>query len=337
MTTTLSADAILEIGQSFWKAKALMSAVELDLFTMLASDGPLEIDAICERAGLHMRGARDFLDSLVALGLLQRDEEHRYANTCESDLFLDRRKATYSGGFLEMCNDRLYPAWTGLTSALRTGKSVHAADPGDFSRRVYSDDSSRKVFLGGMTGGARPVARAIAERFPWSPFRTVVDIGCAEGCFLAEIAKQHQHIQGVGFDLPVVAASFAAFVGESGLADRLSFHPGDFRIDPFPIADVIVFGRVLHNWDVDTRHILLAKARAALRPGGRVLVYERLIDDERRRNATALLSSLNMLVVTPDGSEFTGSECAEWMRAAGFRDAYVEPLVAAHGMVVGIA
>ena len=94
---------------------------------------------------------------------------------------------------------------------------------------------------------------------------------------------------------------------------------------------------LLHNWDVDTRHVLLAKARAALRPGGRVLVYERLIDDDRRRNATALLSSLNMLVVTPDGSEFSGTECAEWMRGAGFRDVYIEPLVAAHGMVVGIA
>lgn len=335
--TTLSADPILEIGQSFWKAKALMSAVELDLFTVLASDGPLGVDAICQRAGLHARGARDFLDALVALGLLQRDEEHRYANTCETDCYLDRRKPTYSGGFLEMCNDRLYPAWTGLTTALRTGQSVHGGAPGDFNQRVYTDDTSRRVFLGGMTGGARPAARAIADKFPWSQCRTVVDIGCAEGCFLAEIAKQHQHIEGVGFDLPVIAASFAAFVAASGLTDRVSFHAGDFRIDPFPIADVIVFGRVLHNWNIDTRHILLAKARAALRPGGRVLVYERLIDDDRRRNATALLSSLNMLVVTPDGSEFTGTECAEWMHATGFRDVYIEPLVAAHGMVVGIA
>ena len=337
MTTTLSADPILEIGQSFWKAKALMSAVELDLFTVLASEGPLGVDAICQRAGLHARGARDFLDALVALGLLQRDDAYRYANTRETDCFLDRRKPTYSGGFLEMCNDRLYPAWTALTTALRTGKSVHGADPIDFNQRVYTDASSRRGFLGGMTGGARPVARAIARQFPWSECRTVVDVGCAEGCFLAEIAKQHQHIEGIGFDLPIIAEPFAAFVNASGLSNRLSFHAGDFRNDPFPVADVIVFGRVLHNWDLDTRHLLLAKARAALRPGGRVLVYERLIDDERRRNATALLSSLNMLVVTPDGSEFTGSECAEWMHAAGFRDVYVEALVAAHGMVVGIS
>ena len=337
MSHAISSDAILEIGQSFWKAKALLSAVELDLFTVLAREGPLEIDAICRRVGLHDRGARDFLDSLVALALLQRDELHRYANTIETDLFLDRDKPTYSGGFLEMCNERLYPAWSRLTAALQTGLSVHEEDreSGDFYQRLYSNRTSREVFLGGMTGGVRAVARAIAAQFAWREHRSVVDVGCAEGCLLVEIAQAHPHIQGRGFDLAPVAPSFDRFVTANAVGDRVTFQAGDFRVDPVPAADVIVFGRVLHNWNLATKRQLLARAWAALPPGGRVVVYERLIDDERRTNATALLASLNMLVVTPEGFDFTGGECSQWMRDAGFRETRVEPLVASHGMVIG--
>jgi SAM-dependent methyltransferase len=336
MVPTLSPDAIFDIGCSFWKAKALLSAVELDLFTVLASDGPLDVPSIRNRVGLHERGALDFLDALVALGLLHRDERQRYANSAEADLFLDRRKPTYTGGFLEMCNERLYPAWGRLTQALQTGHSVHDGEsPTDWYGRVYASDESRDVFLAGMTGGARPAARRIASQFPWRDVRTVLDVGCAEGCLLTEIVRAHPHVHGVGFDLPPVASSFDRFTRANGVADRVRFQPGDFRADAFPPADVIVFGRVLHNWDLATRKYLLAKAFEALPAGGRVLVYERLIDDDRNTNATALLASLNMLVVTPDGGEFTGRDCALWMREAGFLDPRVEPLAAFHAMVVG--
>jgi SAM-dependent methyltransferase len=336
MTTSLSADAIFDIGCSFWKAKVLLSAVELDLFTVLASQGPLDIAVIRNRIGLHERGAQDFLDALAALGLLVRDDQRRYANSAEADAFLDRAKATYCGGFLEMCNANLYPAWAGLTQALQTGQSVRSGDHStEWYARLYANDDSRDVFLAGMTGGARPAARAIARQFPWGHHRVVLDVGCAEGCLVTEIVQAHPHLHAIGFDLAPVASSFDRLTAAHGVSDRVAFQPGDFRVDTFPGADVIVFGRVLHNWGLATREFLLAKAFAALPPGGRVLVYERLIDDERKTNATALLASLNMRIVTPEGGDFTGQECVSWMLAAGFRDPFVEPLVASHAMVVG--
>jgi SAM-dependent methyltransferase len=336
---TPSLDRILEIGQSFWRAKALMSAVELDLFTHLAEAGPLDLTAVRARTDLHARGARDFLDALVALGLLDRDRDGRYTNTPESERYLDRRKPTYQGGYIEMCSRRLYPAWLDLTKALRSGQSVHHADVAepDFYRRVYGTADGRKVFLSGMTGTTRAVAAAMLERFPFEQFGNVLDVGCAEGCLLVEIAKRHAHIRGVGFDLPAVKSSFDVFVREAGVHDRVTFQPGDFRDGRFPHADVVVFGRVLHNWNLEDKRTLLRKAHDALRPGGRIIVYERLIDDERRHNATALLASLNMLVVTAEGFDFTGADCAGWMRDAGFRDMVVEPLAASHAMVVGTA
>jgi cyclopropane fatty-acyl-phospholipid synthase-like methyltransferase len=334
--TTLSPDRILEIGESFRSSKTLLSAVELGVFTILAADGPLGEEALSQRVGVHPRGARDFLDALVALHLLERGADHKYANTLEADRFLDRRKPTYSGGFLELCNARLYPAWAELTAVLQTGRSVNddEAYPDGHYSRLYSEPSDRETFLGAMTAGARPVAQAIAATFPWRDHHTVLDIGCAEGCLLVEVAKAHPHINGCGFDLPAVRPSFERYVQLSGVASSLAFQAGDFRVDVLPRADVIVLGRVLHNWDLDTKKQILAKVWAALPESGTLLVYERLIDDERRSSAAALLASLNMLVVTSGGFDFTSADCIRWMREAGFRDARVEPLVASHSMVV---
>jgi SAM-dependent methyltransferase len=334
-----SVERIHDIAQAFWKAKALMSAVELDLFTCLAEDGPLDRSEIQVRVGLHERGARDFLDALVALNLLDRDAAGRYSNTPDSESYLDRRKPSYHGGFITMCNRRLYPAWLDLTNALRTGASVHPQDSSepDFYQRVYESAESRAMFLSGMTGSTRAVAAAMIDRFRFERVGTVLDVGCAEGCLLVEIAKRHPQIRCVGFDLPAVESSFNVFVRDAGVQDRVTFLPGNFRADAFPAADVIVFGRVLHNWNLADKRALLRKAHDALPPDGRAIVYERLIDDERRHNATALLASLNMLVVTAEGFDFTGADCIGWLREAGFRDAVVEPLAASHSMVVGVA
>jgi len=335
----VSPDPILELGQAFWKAKVLLSAVELDLFSALAADGPSTLEEIGARVGLHPRGARDFLDALVALQLLQRDEAGRYANRPGTERFLDRRKTSYVGGYLRMCNARLYPAWAHLTEALRTGVPVGAHhEPGADSpfERLYHDDSGRNTFLAGMTGGARPIVAAIASLFPWHASRRVVDVGCAEGCLLVDLLQAYPHLTAIGFDLAPVADAFARFVTAHGVSDRARFQPGDLRTDPFPEADVVVLGRVLHNWDLATKRRILAKAYDALPRSGTILIYERLIDNERRRNVMALLGSLNMLVVTPGGFDFTAADCASWLGEAGFSDIRVTPLVSAHTMMTAI-
>ena len=336
-TDPLSPDSILEAGLAFRMSRVLLSAVECDLFTTLAVDGPLDLGGISKRCELHQRGARDFLDTLVALGFLERSDDGHYRNTPQTECFLDRRKPTYVGGYVDMCGARLYPAWLALTTALRTGQPATAEasqEPSGPFGPLYADETNRDIFLAGMTGGAGQVAQMIAARFSWGEYRTVVDVGCAEGCLLVHVANAHPHIEGLGFDLPPVASSFERFITMHGLAGRLVFQPGDFLTDPLPRADVVVLGRVLHNWDLETKRRLLAKAWDALPERGALLVYERLIDDDRRKNAGALLASLNMLVMTPGGFDFTAAECIASMEGAGFRDTRVEPLVSDHAMVV---
>jgi hypothetical protein len=331
----LAPDGILQLGFGFWGSKVLLSAVELGVFTQLAQ-GPMDAAALTERLGLHPRSARDFFDALVALRMLDR-ENGVYRNTPETDLFLDRAKPSYVGGLLEMANARLYRFWGALTEGLRTGEPQNEIRHGEnLFEALYADPDRLRLFLEGMTGISIGNARAIAAKFPWKEYRTFIDIGTAQGALPAQIALAHDHLSGGGFDLPEVRPIFEEYVASLRLSERLRFYPGSFFTDPLPQADVLTMGHILHDWDMDQKRMLLGKAYEALPEGGALIVYETLIDDDRRQNAFGLLMSLNMLIETPGGFDYTGADCQGWMREAGFRETRVEPLVGPHSMVVGI-
>jgi hypothetical protein len=327
--------AIMQLGLAFWGSKTFLSAIEMGLFTELAS-GPEDLAGLSGRLGLHERSARDFLDALVALGMLERDGD-RYRNTPDTDLFLDRGKPSYIGGILEMANARLYGFWGSLTEALRTGVPQNEGKlGGDFFAAIYADPARLRQFLRAMTGISRGIALDVAHQFPWRDHRTYFDIGTAQGDLPVQVALAHEHVSGGGFDLPVVAPHFDAYVAEMGLTERLRFQPGDFFADPLPEGDVLSMSHILHDWSVEERLALLSRVYDALPEGGAVIVCDAMIDDDRRHNAFGLLMSLNMLIETPGGSDYTGADCQRWMREVGFRETRVEHLAGPDSMAVGI-
>lgn len=332
----LSPERILQTGLGFWASKALLSAVEIELFTELAKH-PEDLATLSGRLGLHPRGARDFLDALVSLGFLQRDEAGVYANTPETGVFLDKRKSSYIGGILEMANSRLYPFWGALTAALRTGEQQNEARAGDdMFAKLYADPAKLKEFLRAMSGVSHGANLAIARQFPWSGYKTYVDAGTAQGDLAVQIALANPHLTGTGFDLPEVGPIFEDYVEANGLAGRVDFQGGSFFTDPLPKADVVLYGHILHDWDLEQKKHLLRAAWEALPAGGAVVVYDAIIDDNRSQNAFGLLMSLNMLVETSGGFDYTGADCQAWMRGAGFRETRVEHLVGPDSMVIGI-
>lgn len=337
MHKEVTPDRILQLGLGFWGPKVLLSAVEIGVFTELAR-GPAELATLTKRLGLHPRSARDFCDALVALGLLERSGES-YANTPETAYFLDRARPSYVGGLLEMANARLYGFWGQLTEALRTGRQQNESktDPSTSPfQALYADPARLRSFLQGMTGISLGAARAIAQKFPWGDSTTFVDIGGAQGALPVQVCLAHPHLTGANFDLPVVGPIFEEYAASFGLSQRLRFLPGDFFNDPLPQADVLVMGHILHDWNLEQKKALIGKAYAALPAGGALLIYEALIDDERRQNAFGLLMSLNMLIETSGGFDYTGADCSGWLKAAGFRTTRVEHLVGPDSMVVGV-
>lgn len=319
----------------FLASKTLLSAVEIEVFTELAK-GPESLESLAGRLGLHPRSSRDFLDALVAMGFLER-LDGQYRNSPSSDLFLDKHKPSYLGGILEMANKRLYEHWKHFTRAIRTGENQNeASGEAEPFAAIYSDPTRLKGFLRAMTGISRGANVAIATNFPWNRYQTAADCGTAQGDLIVQVALKNSHISGIGFDLPEVAPIFEEYVDQNGLSSRLRFEPGNFFTDPLPKADVIMMGHILHDWNLEEKKMLIGKAYAALPDGGAFIAYDSIIDDDRSKNVFGLLMSLNMLIETPGGFDYTGADCLGWMREAGFRETRIEHLVGPDSMAIGI-
>jgi SAM-dependent methyltransferase len=309
-------ERIVELALAYRRSSVLFAAVELGVFAAVSSE-PLDAEAIGQRVGLDRRGARDFLDALVALDLLERDRAGRYATRADAAAYLDPSQVGYVGALVTYQQRMLAPTWARLGEALRDGKPKGGVFAAGGFEPYYDCADKADRFVTAMAAGSLGPARALAARFPWKRYRSLADIGTADGAVAVEIAKRHAHVHAVGFDLPVLEARFTRNSAMHDLARRVTFRAGDFLADPLPRADVLVMGRILHDWPQATRCMLIEKALAALEPGGALVVWDALIDD-RRRDARGLIASLNMLLQTDGGGEYTARECAAWMRAAGF-------------------
>jgi hypothetical protein len=269
------------------------------------------------------------------MGLLTRDHKGQYGNTEESDRYLDQEKPTYLGASFDQYNRREYALWGSLTQSLRTGNPAAETHGQDHFGSLYADAARFRTFVTAMTSGSLLAAQGIAHQFPWKDYETLSDGGTAQGCLPVQVALAHPHVRAVGFDLPALRSAFEEYTVERKVADRLSFVGGDFFKDPLPVADVIVFGRVLHNWDLETKKMLLAKAYQAIPTGGAVVVYDLLIDDDRRASRAGLLSSLNMLLWTKGGFGYTAADCAGWLSSVGFAKTSVRELPGGNSMIIG--
>ena len=154
--------------------------------------------------------------------------------------------------------------------------------------------------------------------------RRAVCEGVAVECALA--AQRYPHLRAITFDLPAVEPIAKRTIAAMSVDDRVTTVSGDFFVDDLPDTDVFVMGNVLHDWDEDQKQTLITKAYASLNNGGRLIAIENVIDDARRENSFGLLMSLNMLIETPGGSDYTGAQFDGWCRGAGFIRTEIVPL-----------
>lgn len=314
---------IMQTATSFWASKALLTAVELDLFTTIG-DKAMSASQLGDVLGLHPRGIYDFFDSLVALKFLNRDgdgPEGKYSNTPETASFLNKKSPTYIGGLPEMLNSRLFGFWNDLGTALKTGEPQnevkHNGKP--IFEELYSDEVRLGEFLDAMTGFQAANFQQLAEKFDFTKFNSVSDIGGALALLSRIIGKRHQHLTFCSFDLPEVAPLAQKHVDAAGMTSRIKVVKGDFFKDDLPKADVITMGNILHDWNLDKKKMLIKKAYDALHEGGAFIAIENLIDDARRENAFGLLMSLNMLIEFGDAFDYTGANFREWCSEVGFQ------------------
>jgi hypothetical protein len=330
MQDDISPDHILQIGFGFWASKTLLSAVELAVFSHL-SDRPKSGPELQAALGLHPRATFDFLDTLVALGLLERHgsgESGMYANTPATALFLVKTGPQYIGGILEMANARLYRFWADLTPALKTGQPQNEIKVTGKSmfESLYADPARLEQFMDAMSGISMGNFIAFAEKFDFSTYKTLADIGGATGQLSTIVAARHPHMQCRTCDLAEVQPIAERRVLAQNADGRVIAESIDFFADEFPKADIITMGMILHDWNLENKKMLIAKAYRALPVGGALVAIENIIDDERRQNAFGLMMSLNMLIEFGEAFDFTGAQFAEWCEEAGFSRCEIIPL-----------
>jgi SAM-dependent methyltransferase len=330
MSSQTEAHDLVRMAHAFQQTQLLLTADELGTFTALR-DGPLTEERLRAKLGLHPRGTRDFLDTLVAHDLLRRTGEH-YANNEVAMRRLDSTSPeSYLGGVLNLSR-QLYPLWSKLPESLRTGKpQIDLSDA--FSPDSPDASGHLAAFHRAMADVTRMTAPAVKDALDWRQYRTFVDVGGSTGTLSAELIRAYPWLRASCFDLAATEPHFRDTVAELGLAGEIAFHVGDFFTDPLPEADVLVLGRVLHDWNVTQRRKLLAKAYQAVRPGGAVVVYDAMIDDDRRTRRDALLLSLNMLLYSAGGGEYTFRELSGWLRESGFIEPVAHPIPCGDGTV----
>lgn len=323
---------IIQTGLGFWQAKCFLSAIELGVFSEIGSGAKTKKE-IGEALGLHPKGIPDFLDGLVAMKFLEREgsgEGAFYRNTEETGRFLDRNSSEYMGGYLEMANSRLFPFWVGLTETLRTGRpqnEIKSSGPEIFDE-LYRDAGRLETYMRAMSGIGAPNFRVLARKFDFSSYRTLCDVGGASGQLSIEVARANPHMRCLTCDLPAVEPIAKRAIAAAGLPGRVEAVTCDMFKDPFPQADVITMGMVLHNWSTERQLFLIRKAYETLPAGGAFVIVENLIDDERRENVFGLMMSLNMLVSCGNAADFTGRDFAGWCREVGF---HRTEILALHG------
>jgi hypothetical protein len=329
---------ILQTAFAFWNSKGLLTAVELGVFTKLG-ERKITGTKLGAELGLHPRAISDFLDALVAMKFLDRagDGPHaKYSNTPDTALFLDEASPRYVGGILIMLNARLFKYWHDLPEALRTGQPQNETKHGEAGmfESLYADPAKLEQFLNAMTGLSRINFEAFAEKFDFSAFKTLCDVGGATGLLCIEAAKHHPHLNCISFDLPPIEPVARKSIAAAGLSDRIRIASGNFFEDPLPKADLITMGMILHDWNLEKKKHLIWAAYDALPPGGALVTIEALIDDARRENAFGLLMSLNMLVEFGEAFDYSGADFREWCLEFGFKRVEVLHLAGPHSAAI---
>jgi SAM-dependent methyltransferase len=327
---------LMQLATAFWGFKTLATAIDMDLFTRF-STSPMTAQELAQWFRIEERPAEMLLTGCAGLGLLCK-QNGRYCNTPLAEKFLVRAGRYYFGGFVSMLNRRLYSGWDKLPEALSTNRPTTWDPDKQSSLFEGADPAMMQTFWQAMHSLSIFTARALGEAVDFSAFRKLLDVGGGSGAFDIELCLRYPNLSATVYDLPFVTEIAEGRVAEAGLGDRIATRSGDFFADPkYPPHDVILLSMIMHDWSEQEDRAILRKCYEALPPGGAVIISELLVNDEKAGPAPAALMSLNMLIETVGGRNYTSAEYRAWLEDIGFREVRVVCFEAAgaNGVVIG--
>ncbi|MFG1909484.1 methyltransferase [Kribbella sp. NPDC048928] len=311
---------LMQLSIGFWSFKALATAYELDLFSHLSGTDGHTVDGLAELLGVDRRPAELLVTACASIGLLE-GKDGRYVNSALTDEFLVPGKDNHFGGWVQMLDRRLYPAWGRLTEAVRTNRPT-SWNPDEQAHLFDSEDPELlAVFWEAMHSLSTLTARELAAHVDLSAATALLDVGGGSGAYDIELCRRYPNLRATVFELPPVCDIVTKQLVAAGHEDRIAVTPGDFLTDSElpPGHDVVLLSMIMHDWTPEQDLAILRKCFAALPSGGRIVISELLVNDEKTGPPAAALMSLNMLVETV-GRNYTAAEYEQWLLATGFVD-----------------
>jgi ubiquinone/menaquinone biosynthesis C-methylase UbiE len=311
---------ISRIGYGFMASQALFAALNLDIFGRLAA-GPKDLATLERESGVASHRLIALLSACVGLGLLGK-EGSRYVNAPAATTYLVRSAPMYFGDYFRFQIARqIYPTLQHLEKAL-DGERV------DFYGSIQDPEEARQFGIAQHSGSLGP-AHVVAGLADLTGCRTLLDVGGGSGAFSITLCRRHPELRATIVDFPSVRPIAEELAGHAGLADRIRFVPGDALTAPWPPSqDAVLMSYLLSAVAAQRVGELLERARRSLRPGGRLMVHDFMLDDDRTGPPTAALWLLNAITIDPDVASLTPGWLTEEVVRAGFDDPNVRDVIA---------
>jgi 2-polyprenyl-3-methyl-5-hydroxy-6-metoxy-1,4-benzoquinol methylase len=307
-TDALSPDSIRETAIAFQRGRVLLTAYELDLFTVLGEKNRSAIE-VAKALGTAERATDRLMNTLCAMGLLEK-KEGKFSNTPLSSKFLVKGKPDFMAGLMHTVH--LWDTWSTLTQAVRHGRSVVARPIDERGEKWLT------AFIAAMHERARRHAPALVPLLNLSGVSRVLDVGGGSGAYAMAFVRAREGISATVFDLPNVVPLTQGYIAEEGLSDRVETVVGDYNVDELGSGfDLVFLSAIIHSNSPEQNRSLIRKCSKALIPQGQVVVQDFIVDEDRTSPAFGALFALNMLVGTEAGDTFTESEVRAWMEEAG--------------------
>ena len=342
---SISPDPVFQIVTGFWASKALMSAVELELFTKLSGGKQMTLKELQEALEMEARPTDVFASALASLGLLQvtkkESSQRLFANSPVSEMFLDKSKSSYMGEIVIMFDKRLYKAWDKLVESLKSNKPVNAADGGG-PESIFDQAKSKQAieqiqrFTHAMHGVSIGPAMQLPRMYDFSKHMRMMDIGGGSGVYAIQVVKANPNMTATVLDLEPVCQVAEQYIKIHNLQDKVKTKPLDFFKEDIPTGyDVAFLSLIVHDYSEEKGIALLKKIYNSLTNDGVVVISEWLLNDEKSGPAASALMGLNMIIETYGGKNYSYVEIADMLNQAGFKRAEKNSLAGPAELVIG--
>ncbi len=310
MISTHSSESINTLRQGFMTARIVLTAAELDLFSLLAHR-PLKVNEVVTATGGDRRAMTILLDALCALGYLVKQNSSYQTEPSAVPLLVGDSAQSMLPMVQHM--GTLWQTWSKLTDIVLNKAAASNGGPG----ALHKDHI--KAFIGAMHTAASKMAPAVVAAVNPAGIRNMLDVGGGSGSYTLAFLQASQEIRATLFDLPEVIGMAKERIETEGMIERVTLMPGDFYSDPLPSGhDFAFLSAIIHQNSLEQNKSLYSNIYQALEPGGRIVVRDHVMSPDRTQPLDGALFAVNMLVGTSGGNTYTFDEIAAGLSSAGF-------------------